>query len=163
MHAPRNTQATMSTELTTIHWREPISTAHRRMEAQAIRHLPVIDDTGEVVGILSNRDVLRAMRPEDNQPDPDTGLWRKPGVFDPQARVSDYMSWPVKSVDRRTDLKLVARRMLSEKVSSLIVRDGAHTVGLVTTDDLIKVLVEMLDEDRGPRRWSLEDLASTLT
>lgn len=149
----KKAQESMSTDLMMIGWQERIETAYRRMTTARIRHLPVHDESGEIVGMISDRDVQRAM------------ISQIDGVeetieFDPDARVTDYMSWPVKRVEQDTDLCRVAERMIEEKVSSMLICQGKRPVGIVTAEDLLKVLVELLADSKTPARWNLSELSS---
>lgn len=133
------TAQAMSKDLVTISAYRPISDARDLMEERNIRHLPVTDKDGLVIGILSDRDVNRAMSPVG------------PGFLGGKL-VSDFMSWPAITVDEETALADVAEGMLDEKVSSfLVTRAGREVVGIVTSDDLLKVLRNLL---RGSDRTS---------
>lgn len=147
----------MSTKLVTINFNENMDTAYRRMKKRQLRHLPVCDDSGEVVGMLSDRDVQRAMISEVTHESPGPAS-SESIAFDPAARVRDYMGWPVLTVEQNSDVRLVAERILQEKVSALLVKDGPATVGIVTTDDLMKVLIDLLGDPKTPARWTLKGI-----
>ncbi len=150
-------EESMSRSLITINWSEQLKTAYLRMQNHRLRHLPVVNDTGEIVGMLSDRDVQRAMiseiKHEARIPASSESI-----EFDPEARVRDYMGWPVLTVDQNTDLRLVAERMLHEKISSILVQKSGRTVGIITTDDMLKVLVDLLTNSNTPARWTLHTL-----
>lgn len=145
----------MSADLITIGWNERMETAYSRMLMNKVRHLPVLSETGEVIGMLSDRDVQRAMISEIVK----TGghsTSEETLRFDPQSRVRDYMSWPALSVEQDSDLRLVAERMIAEKVSSYLVRDVNRIVGIVTAEDLLKVLIDLLADPKSGAKWTLE-------
>ncbi|MCW2692570.1 MAG: putative signal transduction protein with domain [Mycobacterium sp.] len=50
--------AVMTPEVMTVNLATPLFEAARLMAARWIRHLPVVDDLGDVVGILSQRDLV---------------------------------------------------------------------------------------------------------
>ncbi len=50
----------MSTEVVTAHPEDPLKAAMELMERRHIRHLPVVEADGRLVGILSQRDVLES-------------------------------------------------------------------------------------------------------
>ena len=147
----------MSSSLITINWGEQMKTAYNRMQKHRLRHLPVLNDTGEVVGMLSDRDVQRAMISEIRH---EAGIYASSESieFDPESRVKEYMGWPVLSVDKNTDVRIVAERMLQEKVSSFLVQSAGKTVGIITTDDMLKVLIDLLQDSKTPARWTLQSL-----
>jgi acetoin utilization protein AcuB len=150
----KTARESMSTKLVTINFNASMETAYHRMQKRRLRHLPVCDDNGEVVGMLSDRDVQRAMISEVKHERP-SHLSSETIAFDPAAKVRDYMGWPVLTVEKDTDLRVVAERILKEKVSALLVKDEHLTVGIVTTDDLMKVLIDLLNDPKTPARWTL--------
>lgn len=147
----------MSPNLITIGWNESMERAFNRMHSKRIRHLPVMDDGGQIVGILSDRDVQRAMISRIDCPTRQT-MSDETIEFDPESRVRDYMSWPAKSVDQYTDLRVVAERMVAEKVSSFLVSRGDQTLGIVTAEDLLNVLIQLLADPKTPKNWTLSGI-----
>lgn len=126
----------MSKNLVTVKWKDPMEEAGSLMEQYRIRHLPVVDAEGVVIGILSDRDVQRAMNP------------KRPG-FAPDTMVTDFMSWPAVTVDEETSIKSVAEGMVDEKISALLItRKGKSVVGIVTTEDLLRFLAANIGGDR---------------
>ena len=128
-----------SHNLVVIHWLEGMQRAFDTMTTASIRHLPVVDDSGGIVGILSDRDLQRAMQIE--QPDFNSGKIAQPS-YDPGARVRDHMSWPVRTIGEGCTLMEAAREMLDKRISSLLVTKNSHVVGIVTTDDLLRALID---------------------
>ncbi len=116
-------------ELVVVHWMDEMDRAFRVLLQNRVRHLPVVDDDGAVIGVISERDFNRAMRGD------------KP-EFAPGARVRDYMSWPVEAIDEWAPIEQAARAMINKKISSLVVTRGQRIVGIVTTEDLLRALVE---------------------
>lgn len=72
----------MTPDPVTVAARDPIRTAIRRMQRGGYRHLPVVDERGRPVGVVSARDVVRYLvehcpeivfnRPPEGQPFPAT-------------------------------------------------------------------------------------------
>jgi acetoin utilization protein AcuB len=122
----------MSKELITIPWNAEMRAAFRKMRGWDIRHLPVVDENGGVVGILSDRDVQRAMRFCDSR---DAAAVVEEAEFADGAIVRDYMSWPVLSLEVSDDIRSAAGRMIREKISSFLVVDRGRPVGIITTEE----------------------------
>lgn len=138
---------TMTKELITVGWRSNLGTAYNLMRKNEIRHLPVRNDTGDIVGILSERDALKAMRSEINHV-PDPKMTAAFTHFSDNDLVKDFMSWPVKSVKMTDSLEQAVHKMLEEKISAVMVTGHKNTIeGIVTTDDLISLLLTFLKED----------------
>lgn len=152
----KTAQDIMSKDLITIEMDRSVVDAYQMMQRNRIRHLPVADSTGELVGILSDRDLQRCIRysreHRSSQLDIELSL-------DPKIKVADVMSWPAHKVSGDTEIRDVAQRMLNEKMSSLLVIcPKTHRRGIITTDDLIKMLISMLDKDPSRLRTAVDSL-----
>lgn len=134
MHANDEIRSYSSQNLVVVHWTDTVDTANKAMRDRSIRHLPVVNDAGTIVGILSDRDVQRAMRPT------------SPPEVDPDALVIDFMSRPVVAIDRKATIKEAARRMIEKKISALIVTSGEFAIGVITTDDLLEAIMNEHDD-----------------
>jgi CBS domain-containing membrane protein len=134
--------ALMTKDLIVVNWTDPLTTAYELMREKNIRHLPVLDDEGDVVGLISERDFMRALRVE--QPDFASGY--VPTVeFDPNHVVRDFMSWPVRAVPSNASIATAARLMVENKISALIVTEAETVLGIVTTEDLLRVLITQFE------------------
>lgn len=121
-----------------------VRTAFEFMKEKRIRHLLVVDRERMVVGIISDRDFQRALKTEVETTE---HLKIIAEHFDPAEEVQDYMSWEICQVDEDTSLKQVAYILIEKKISSTIVTDLTNrVVGLITTEDLLWVLVHLLEE-----------------
>ena len=54
----------MSGSMVHIGWEQPVHDAFQMMQTRRLRHLPVLDADHQVIGIISDRDVQRAMKSE---------------------------------------------------------------------------------------------------
>ena len=100
---------------------------------------PVLDQEGELVGIVSEGDLLRARVV--HVPDPvHTGA---PG---PAARfVSDVMTREVVALPAAADLSAVAEAMLAHHVHSVPIVDADEVVGIICRHDLLRLYVRTDD------------------
>lgn len=101
-----------------------VDAAREAMESQGIGGLLVVGDDGELLGLLTTRDVLLA-------PDP---LATVGTVMTPRAKIVTV------TAPGRADLE-TARRLLHEhRIEKLPLVDGhGHIVGLITAQDIIKL------------------------
>lgn len=115
-----------------------------------IRHLPVVDNNGELVGIVVEKDLLS------NQPSPATTL----SVFEiysllENLRVRQIMSKPVFTVAGDCPIEEAAHIMVDNKISCLPVMDGDKLVGIITETDIFCVLVDVLGGHEESFRFTL--------
>lgn len=128
-----------STSVVFVHKDDSMDQAYLLMQSIRSRHLPVLDSSGVVIGMLSDRDFKRAMEVGNIHPYVYEDV---PVKFATEARVKDYMNWPVEAIDENSPISMAARLMLDKKISSLVVTRNRLGIGLITTDDLLRVLVD---------------------
>jgi acetoin utilization protein AcuB len=116
------TSVAMTREVVVVSPAVSVKAAARMMKRMHVRHLPVVVD-GRLVGILSDRDLLAR------------GL-------DPAATCGEAMTPAPMTCSPDTPVGRVAALMLEHKMDSVPVVDGGALVGLVTSSDLLELLVE---------------------
>ncbi len=108
----------------------PLALAHRVMELEHIRHLPVVR-AGSLVGMLSDRDLLAR---GSLQADGTLGL--------PDDAVASAMTPTPVSAEVDASLVTLVRLMTQHKVDAIPIVRGLKLVGLVTSTDLLLLLVD---------------------
>lgn len=121
----------MTRDVFFVHLDDDLATAWAMMRKLAIRHLPVLDN-GELVGMVSDRDVLARGRVV-------------PGGFEvPSVPVGTVMTHPVVTCIASDRLAAVGAQMLRHKIDSVVVVDGTgDLVGLITSTDFIHLVLEV--------------------
>ena len=131
----------MTKKMITLGLTDSVRKGYQLMQENQIRHLPVIDEGGTIIGILSDRDLQRAMTPQKMT---DTPLIE----FDPAFLARDFMSWPVRTVAANSTVCEVAQLLLDQKISAvLVVGTDQRPRGIITTDDLLKVFITIIEKD----------------
>lgn len=133
----------MSSHPMTVRSKDELSAAYIRMKREGYRHMPVIDDAGNLVGLISDRDFQRAMWPA-NGADAH-GLPEGPN-FRKNAKVGEYMSGPVKVLPADTDLVVAVRMMIEHKISAVVTTSNNQITGILTHEDLLRVLAALLED-----------------
>jgi acetoin utilization protein AcuB len=132
------TRDVMTKKVTTALSNERLEMAFRRMIRHGIRHMPVTNTMGQLVGLISDRDFRRAMNPDTRD---FVSFLEGDEDFDPGCTVGDFMSWPVKTVHEDTPLRTVASIMIENKISSLPVMREGRLVGIITPEDFMRLYV----------------------
>lgn len=116
---------------------DDLATVRDLMDDHAVRHVPVIDEEGSLVGLVSQRDLLRAALIE--RADLPVIIER---TLLERTHVSDVMTTYVETVSPDTELREAARQMLESKIGSLPVTDNDRLVGIVTEADFVRSYVD---------------------
>lgn len=131
----------------------PVQLAYEEMKAHGIRHLPVVDHLGKLVGIVSDRDIQRAIHVRQ------VNEIEQEMTFNPHDTVENYMSWPVQTVDEKTSVTDLTRMMIEMKVSAFVVSGGNQYIkGIVTSEDLLKYLLDVLSLSESTRAMPIGNL-----
>lgn len=116
----------MSTNVVTMTPDTSIDDAWQSISEHRFRHVPVVSANGQLVGILSDRDLLRSLlRADKDRP------------------LSEIMSQPVLSAESSTEIRQIARVMFEEHLGSMPVLDADHQlIGIITRSDILRALIE---------------------
>lgn len=116
-----------------------IEDALKLMRDRNVRRLPVLDDNGDLVGIVSDKDLLYA------SPSPATSLSvHELHYLLSKLTVKQVMSYPVITVSEFTPLEEAATIMVDNKIGGLPVVRGAKLAGIITETDMFKIFIEVL-------------------
>jgi CBS domain-containing protein len=108
-----------------------VRAAIERMTVQSIGALVVLDDAGRLVGVLSERDVMRALATSDA-----AGLSRP---------ISEVMTTEVVTCSPDDRLGELMGVMTRRRIRHLPVVDDGRLVGIVSIGDLVKSRLEELE------------------
>ena len=129
----------MSKPVITVEPNMPIMEALNLMKTNKIRRTPVVNTDGELIGIISDKDLLNA------GPSQATSLsvWEINYLVG-KITVNKVMSKVVLTVNEDTPIEEAARIMVDNKVGGLPVMRGNSIVGVITESDLFKILLELM-------------------
>ena len=134
----------MATDLITVEPELSIFEAKELMGEKNIRHLPVVDKQGKLLGIVSDRDMRDAM-PSTllKKPDYEVTLGKIGGY-----PVSDIMTAKPLSIYPYYTLQDTLLVMQKKKVGALpVVDEEGYLKGILSTRDLLKAFVRVLNID----------------
>ena len=124
----------MSREVSTLDRNEELALADQIMSISRIRHMPVVDEEGKLVGILSQRDLFRSalIRALGH------GSFAQDRALR-SLRVKDVMSAEVETASPDESLASVAGRMARRKIGCLPVVEDERLVGILSEADFVLV------------------------
>ena len=128
----------MQSRLVTISPTTTLPQAMRLAAERRIRHLPVVDE-GDLVGIVSDRDLKQAMA------SPATSLEAHELTYLlNRLTVAEIMTQAVITIGPTFPVEEAARLMVQEKISALPVTDGGRLIGIVTETDVMELFVRTM-------------------
>ncbi len=120
-----------------------LGTAIDVMRAKNLRHLPVVDEVGQLVGIITDRDLRQAaFAPAISEYLAASAQRRLRQLADTldDLRVRDAMTWVVVTTHPDAPVGHAALIMSERRVGSLPVLAGGRVVGILTERDVLRAL-----------------------
>ena len=108
-----------------------ISTVVRRLKLEGIGALVVSEDEAQVLGIISERDIVRGLADHGDE------LLEK--------RVFDLMTTPVKTCSPDANIKDIMAVMVRSRIRHLPVVDEGRMIGIISIGDVVKIRMEEVE------------------
>jgi len=135
----------MTTDLVTLPDSATVQDAIQLMAEKHIRHIPVVDAAGALIGLVTHRDVLAStdstLRAQDQRQNPAL------------VPLSKIMTRNVSTVEETTNLRNAALHIQKHKYGCLLVVTQGKLRGIITNSDFVAVainLLQQLDETEPP-------------
>lgn len=126
----------MTSDVFTLGRNDELSIADNLMKQERIRHIPVVDENGDLCGIITQRDLFRG------------ALLRALGYGSRAEEkilqsivVKEAMSNEVYTTTPNTPIQEAAEMMIHKQVGSLPVVDQGKLVGILTEGDFVKLAI----------------------
>lgn len=120
----------------------PLNEAATVMRDRGVGSLIVLDGKN-ATGILTERDIVTKVAAEDKKPSSLT--------------VRDVMSSPVIAIHPHEDVEEAARRMSARRIRRLPVVEDGRLVGIVTENDILRIMPSLVEITRERARAGLAD------
>ncbi len=124
----------MTTDIFSVQPQDLVNLAASLMEWEHLRHVPVEDDEGKLVGLVSHRAFLRLVA---------SGLLKSGAE---SVAVNTIMRTDLVTVTAETPTLQAIEKMRRHKVGCLPVVDGARLVGIVTERDFLRVAGKFMEQ-----------------
>jgi acetoin utilization protein AcuB len=140
------------------HPETPVTQAQALMREKRIRHLPIVDKDGKLVGLVTQRSLLRALPS-------DVSNFSRFEISYVLAKIKtrDVMTTDLITIDEDTAIEEAARIMADAKIGCLPVMRKAdpsagspqQLVGIITDNDLFTIMVDLLGARRSGTRLTV--------
>ena len=129
----------MTTDLTTVTPDTPLVKARDLLREKNIKQLPVVDEQGNLVGILTDRDIKQAWA----SPATTLSIYELTYVLQ-KLTVESVMIKDVITIGPGSTVERATRILHAHKIGSLPVVEDGKLVGIITSTDLMEVLLDGL-------------------
>ena len=129
----------MQCEVSTVGQDTPAGDAYHLMRSHKFRHLPVVSENDELIGVLSDRDIRNIMVPFENRPEESDDF-----VIPPATTVGEIMTRNPVTISQEDDVLLAAETICEKRFGCLPVTQDGKLVGFLTEMDLLRLLVKLL-------------------
>ncbi len=116
----------MTREILAVQASTPVYDAIKLLVENEISGLPVVDGDLNLVGILTERDVLSLLRSRQGE----------------GKRVEDFMSPDVISFDQETDLSVICDCLDEKLIRRVPITAGGKLIGIISRHDIIRLILE---------------------
>lgn len=113
----------MSTALITLKPDDTINVADMEMKFALVRHIPIVDERNKLVGMVSNRDILRALGASEAK----------------NVAVNKIMTRKLHTVNQDDPAYMASELILQNKIGAIpVLGDDQQLVGLITETDFVR-------------------------
>lgn len=124
-----NLNNNMSKKLVTVQESMMVEEALMVMKNHHFRHLPVVNNKSDIVGIVSDRDLYKALNTE-------------------EVELGRIMSKSIYKVDVKTNMKEIVENMIKLKISAFLVTQNDEVAGIITSEDMLQLLSQLLKDEK---------------
>ena len=125
----------MTSRLHTLKASSTVEHASDLMKEHAIRHIPVVNDFGRLLGLVTQRDILAATSPLGK---------RQPEEI--SASLTYVMNRQLITISRDTRLTSAASLLQKHRIGCLPVVEKEKLIGLVTDSDFVTIAIHLLEQ-----------------
>jgi CBS domain-containing protein len=115
----------MVKDVITVSESTPLKEVARLFGEKKITGAPVVNDQGELVGVISETDIIRKTT--------NIGAW-SPSL------AGQIMTKPVVTVSPNDTLQRVSELMYNRRIHRVVVAEGREIVGIITTMDILRAI-----------------------
>jgi len=127
----------MTTPVHTITADRSLSDLAELFDRHDVRHVPVVDGEGDIVGLVSDRDLLRNVLTDQA----DVPLSVRDSAMQ-GTLVETIMTEEVVTLEPNDTAQKAARTMLENKFGCIPVTEGARLVGIITQSDFLRLYAD---------------------
>ena len=128
----------MTPKVFTLKPTDTLEALYELMDEKHVRHVPIVDREGDLVGLVTHRDLSRSvLGPQEGLPlNVQEEILRR-------RKVREIMATEVDTIEPDEPLDEAAEMLLENKIGCLPVVEGEHLVGILTEADFVRYFLEL--------------------
>ena len=127
----------MSSQMLTVHKAQKVSEVYALLTENQIHHVPVVSGK-KLIGMISSTDMMRLSLSSYGTPDSAITEY-----LDSQFSIADVMTTKLTTIKPGEPIRSAAKKLSTGAFHSLpVVEEDGNLVGIVTTTDLVKYLLD---------------------
>jgi CBS domain-containing protein len=131
----------MTTELYTLKETDCVYDARNLMMEKNIRHIPILNDAGGLVGLVTQRDLFAiSLSKLSDVRD------KQRAEFEQSVRLRDVMTTDLSVVHEQMNLREAALRLQAHRYGCLPVVSRGKLIGIITDSDCVAVAINLLEQ-----------------
>jgi CBS domain-containing protein len=146
----------MTAGVATVAPRVPLAELERSLSELRISGMPVVDPAGEVLGVVSRADIVRALSGAESQAEAVLAYYRDVAGAEPAPselarmmgeraialHVEDVMATDLLAVRPDQSLREVASLLAERRLHRVLVMEGRRLLGLVSSLDIVRAVAD---------------------
>lgn len=140
----------MRKELVTVPPDTTLFSAQKILEEKQINHLLVVDKGGELIGLVSDRDLKKSWASSATTLSKNELMY----LLD-QVTVASIMARKTITIAPGTTIERAALLMNENRINALPVLEGDNLVGIITSRDVVKILLEAIGIEKDSARLTV--------
>ena len=142
----------MTRDIFPLNSNQTLNVVRLLMRTVHVRHVPILNDEEQFVGLLSHRDLLAhsiSKLADINS--------LEQSELDRHILIKDVMRTEIATTTATTDLKKAINSMLDNKFGCLpVIGNKGNLVGIITDEDIIRLAIKLLEKEEDPKLVPVE-------
>ena len=128
----------MTADTRTLSPRDTLADVQAMMSKYNCHHVPITANKAQLVGLVSQRDVLRIAESSLSADGPQ--------IIPGELPIAEFMTSDVFSVHPKTSLRKAATYIRTQRFGCLPVVEGNTLVGIITDSDFVNIAIDLLEQ-----------------
>ena len=128
----------MTSPVVTLTPQTSVAEAHKLFESKKFRHVPIVSNDGILIGMVSDRDILRYLNNIPGVGNDKHLQIKAPSMTD---HISQLMQKQVLTASMDTDVRYIAMLFVEQHIGAIPIMDEENLKGIITRSDILRAVM----------------------